>query len=220
NDIQAYGEDIYKRRANLNETQALLSEYKDKASQAEASVNALQAQYVDLVKNAEQLQAKIQVHHQKVLFKENNQASQAENLDSLKALVKDIKATIIQLKAQLGDMEKEIAEKASDRDRLLSALEDLSDDSEAAVQAKRTEYITALQKQSSLQNDLSQLEKDMANEAATLKKDQSDQTEKETTLADLKDQFTQSEADKETLGQEIETLLSQYQAKNQAVKAK
>src|SRR5699024_12087759 len=109
---------------------------------------------------AEQLQAKIQVHHQKVLFKENNHASQAENLDSLKAAVKDFKASIIQLKAQLGDMEKDIAEKTTDRDGLLSALEDLSDDSEAAVQAKRTEYITALQKQSSLQNDLSQLEKE------------------------------------------------------------
>src|SRR5699024_1292112 len=77
NDILAYGEDINKRRSALTETQAFLAEYKGKASEADESVNQLHEQYVDLVKNAEQLQAKIQVHHQKVLFKENNQASQA-----------------------------------------------------------------------------------------------------------------------------------------------
>lgn len=220
NDILAYGEDIHNRRAALTKTQASLTDYKGKATQADVSVNELHEQYVDLVKNAEQLQAKIQVHHQKVLFKENNQASQAENLDSLKVAVKDFKASIIQLKAQLGDMEKDIAEKTTDRDSLLSALEDLSDDSEAAVQAKRTEYIKALQKQSSLQNDLSQLEKDMANEAASVEKDQSDRSEKEATLADLKEQLAKAEADKASLGQEVEALLSQYQAKDQEVKAK
>src|SRR5699024_4558959 len=109
----------------------------------------------------------------------------------------------IQLKAQLGDMEKDIAEKTTDRDGLLTALEDLSDDSEAAVQAKRTEYITALQKQSSLQNDLSQLEKDIANEVASVEKNQSERTAKETTLADLKDQLEKAEADKVSLSQEI-----------------
>lgn len=220
NDIASYAEDISNRRTILSETQAALVDYKGQAAEAETAVNELQERYVDLVKNAEQLQAKIQVHHQQVLFKENNQASQAENLDSLKAAVKDFKTTIIQLKAQLGDMKKDISQKTADRDGLLSALEDLADDSETAVQARRTEYIAALQKQSLLQNDLSQLEKDMANEAATLEKDQSDRSEKEANLAELKDQLAQAVADKEVLGQEIEQLLGQYQAQDQAVKAK
>src|SRR5699024_10022513 len=57
-------------------------------------------------------------------------------------------------------------------------------------------------------------------EAASVEKDQSDRSEKEAALADLKDQLAKAEADKVRLSQEIESLLNQYQMKDQEVKAK
>ncbi len=220
NDIASYAEDIAKRRNNLTETQAQLTQYRAQTEEADEAVNQLQEAYVDLVKNAEQLQAKIQVHHQQVLFKENNQASQADNLDSLKASVQELKATIIQLKAQQADLQKEITNKTSERDDLVQAFEDLAVDSPEAVQARRTEYIEQLQKQSDLKNQITQLEKEMANEAEMAEKEQDNRSAMENRLSDLESALAKQEAEKTALAKEIETLLAQYQDKDDEVKAK
>lgn len=218
NDLASYVSDIDRRRQTLNETQTALSKYRTEASEADEKVNDLQSTYVDLVKNAEQLQAKIQVHHQQVLYKQNNQASQEDTLDDLKASVKAFQADIIQLKAKMSDMAKEIASQTEKRDEIAQSVNDLSSGGEDVVQARRTEYIEALQEQSNLKNQISQLEQEMANEAVNAEKDQSDRAEKETQIASLEEQLAKIQVEKETLAKQIEDLLSQYQQQSQLVK--
>jgi len=220
NDLASYAKDIAGRRQTLTETQEALTRWRAEANDMDDQVNLLQEQYVDLVKKAEQVQAKIQVHHQEILFKESNHANQASTLDDLKASVKALQQEIIQLTAKQTDMRKDIAVKTTDRDDLLTAYKDLAQDAAPdKIQARRTAYIEALQAQSALQNEMAQLEKDMANEAANAEKDQADRTLMTEKLADYRAQLTQLAADKEALATKIEGLLASYKEQQAAVKA-
>ncbi|HEL2057507.1 TPA: chromosome segregation protein SMC [Streptococcus suis] len=204
----------YELRSNLEQEN---QELKHKRHQLTEQIDREQAVLLDLTKLTSDLERKIEVHK---LESSQNESSKQEAQDRLQTLqekldktsqqvadktevIADLKSKLARIKQQIAELEKEIAYFSEDPEQVLDHL--------------REQYVTLLQEEADLSNNLTKVEQDIANQIHLTESKSEEvrrlQAEKETVDAEVASHQVERNQAESSLSQ----LLKDYQKQAQAV---
>lgn len=217
-DLAAYQEDIKTRKSQQSQYNEDLAKYRQEEADAEAQADQLNTDYIRLLREAESLKREIDLMDQEEAFNLKDKASQEDALAQAQSKVDRLHRDLTLVKAQVHDAKLSGDDKKAQRDASQAQLESLTASNEESIEAKRQDYIDAIQSQSQIKNQISQLEKDInlltQRQERFKQSRQSGQDKLERLRVDQEEKAQAMEAK----SQEVADLLTDYQNKAQKLK--
>jgi len=199
----------YQKREELEEENQTL---KKKRQDLQAQMAKDQGSLMDLTSLISDLERKLALSklesEQVALNQQEAQARLASLEDKRKALSKE-KA---EKEANLEQLEESLAENNKELNRLEAELLAFSDDPDQMIEILRERFVTLLQEEADVSNQLTRIENELEN-SRQLSQKQADQLEKlKEQLTTAKEKASQQQAELETAKEQVLKLLADYQA--------
>ena len=199
----------YQKREELEEENQTL---KKKRQDLQAEMAKDQGSLMDLTSLISDLERKLALSklesEQVALNQQEAQARLATLEDKRKALSKE-KA---EKEENLEQLEESLAENNKELNRLEAELLAFSDDPDQMIELLRERFVTLLQEEADVSNQLTRIENELEN-SRQLSQKQADQLEKlKEQLATAKEKASQQQAELETAKEKVQKLLADYQA--------
>ena len=199
----------YQKREELEEENQTL---KKKRQDLQAQMAKDQGSLMDLTSLISDLERKLALSklesEQVALNQQEAQARLASLEDKRKALSKE-KA---EKEANLEQLEESLAENNKELNRLEAELLAFSDDPDQMIEILRERFVTLLQEEADVSNQLTRIENELEN-SRQLSQKQADQLEKlKEQLTTAKEKASQQQAELETAKEQVQKLLADYQA--------
>ncbi len=199
----------YQKREELEEENQSL---KKKRQDLQAQMAKDQGSLMDLTSLISDLERKLALSklesEQVALNQQEAQARLATLEDKRKALSKEKS----EKEANLEQLEESLAENNKELNRLEAELLAFSDDPDQMIELLRERFVTLLQEEADVSNQLTRIENELEN-SRQLSQKQADQLEKlKEQLATAKEKASQQQAELETAKEQVQKLLADYQA--------
>lgn len=199
----------YQKREELEEENQSL---KKKRQDLQAEMAKDQGSLMDLTSLISDLERKLALSklesEQVALNQQEAQARLATLEDKRKALSKEKS----EKEANLEQLEESLAENNKELNRLEAELLAFSDDPDQMIELLRERFVTLLQEEADVSNQLTRIENELEN-SRQLSQKQADQLEKlKEQLATAKEKASQQKDELETAKEQVQKLLADYQA--------
>ena len=199
----------YQKREELEEENQTL---KKKRQDLQAEMAKDQGSLMDLTNLISDLERKLalsKLESEQVAL--NQQEAQAR-LTALEDKRKTLSTEKAEKEANLAQLEENLAENNKELNRLEAELLAFSDDPDQMIELLRERFVTLLQEEADVSNQLTRIENELEN-SRQLSQKQADQLEKlKEQLATAKEKASQQQAELETAKEKVQKLLADYQA--------
>lgn len=199
----------YQKREELEEENQTL---KKKRQDLQAQMAKDQGSLMDLTNLISDLERKLalsKLESEQVAL--NQQEAQAR-LTALEDKRKTLSTEKAEKEANLAQLEENLAENNKELNRLEAELLAFSDDPDQMIELLRERFVTLLQEEADVSNQLTRIENELEN-SRQLSQKQADQLEKlKEQLATAKEKASQQQAELETAKEKVQKLLADYQA--------
>ena len=199
----------YQKREELEEENQTL---KKKRQDLQAEMAKDQGSLMDLTNLISDLERKLalsKLESEQVAL--NQQEAQAR-LTALEDKRKTLSTEKAEKEANLAQLEENLAENNKELNHLEAELLAFSDDPDQMIELLRERFVTLLQEEADVSNQLTRIENELEN-SRQLSQKQADQLEKlKEQLATAKEKASQQEAELETAKEQVQKLLADYQA--------
>lgn len=199
----------YQKREELEEENQTL---KKKRQDLQAEMAKDQGSLMDLTSLISDLERKLalsKLESEQVAL--NQQEAQAR-LTALEDKRKTLSTEKAEKEANLAQLEENLAENNKELNRLEAELLAFSDDPDQMIELLRERFVTLLQEEADVSNQLTRIENELEN-SRQLSQKQADQLEKlKEQLATAKEKASQQQAELETAKEKVQKLLADYQA--------
>ena len=199
----------YQKREELEEENQTL---KKKRQDLQAQMSKDQGSLMDLTNLISDLERKLalsKLESEQVAL--NQQEAQAR-LTALEDKRKTLSTEKAEKEANLAQLEESLAENNKELNRLEAELLAFSDDPDQMIELLRERFVSLLQEEADVSNQLTRIENELEN-SRQLSQKQADQLEKlKEQLATAKEKASQQKTELETAKEQVQKLLADYQA--------
>lgn len=199
----------YQKREQLEEENQNL---KKKRQDLQAQMSKDQGSLMDLTNLISDLERKLalsKLESEQVAL--NQQEAQAR-LTALEDKRKTLSTEKAEKEANLAQLEESLAENNKELNRLEAELLAFSDDPDQMIELLRERFVSLLQEEADVSNQLTRIENELEN-SRQLSQKQADQVEKlKEQLATAKEKASQQKTELETAKEQVQKLLADYQA--------
>ena len=199
----------YQKREELEEENQTL---KKKRQDLQAQMSKDQGSLMDLTNLISDLERKLalsKLESEQVAL--NQQEAQAR-LTALEDKRKTLSTEKAEKEANLAQLEESLAENNKELNRLEAELLAFSDDPDQMIELLRERFVSLLQEEADVSNQLTRIENELEN-SRQLSQKQADQVEKlKEQLATAKEKASQQKTELETAKEQVQKLLADYQA--------
>ena len=199
----------YQKREELEEENQSL---KKKRQDLQVQISKDQGSLMDLTNLISDLERKLalsKLESEQVAL--NQQEAQAR-LTALEDKRKTLSKEKAEKEANLAQLEESLAENNKELNRLEAELLAFSDDPDQMIELLRERFVSLLQEEADVSNQLTRIENELEN-SRQLSQKQADQVEKlKEQLATAKEKASQQKAELETAKEQVQKLLADYQA--------
>ncbi|RSI76613.1 chromosome segregation protein SMC [Streptococcus mitis] len=199
----------YQKREELEEENQSL---KKKRQDLQVQISKDQGSLMDLTNLISDLERKLalsKLESEQVAL--NQQEAQAR-LTALEDKRKTLSKEKAEKEANLAQLEESLAENNKELNRLEAELLAFSDDPDQMIELLRERFVSLLQEEADVSNQLTRIENELENNRQLSQK-QADQVEKlKEQLVTAKEKASQQEAELETAKEQVQKLLADYQA--------
>ena len=199
----------YQKREELEEENQTL---KKKRQDLQAQMSKDQGSLMDLTNLISDLERKLalsKLESEQVAL--NQQEAQAR-LTALEDKRKTLSTEKAEKEANLAQLEESLAENNKELNRLEAELLAFSDDPDQMIELLRERFVSLLQEEADVSNQLPRIENELEN-SRQLSQKQADQVEKlKEQLATAKEKASQQKTELETAKEQVQKLLADYQA--------
>lgn len=199
----------YQKREELEEENQTL---KKKRQDLQAEMAKDQGSLMDLTSLISDLERKLalsKLESEQVALNQQEAQTRLATLEDKRKVLSKEKA---EKEANLEQLEKSLAENNKELNRLEAELLAFSDDPDQMIELLRERFVSLLQEEADVSNQLTRIENELEN-SRQLSQKQADQLEKlKEQLATAKEKASQQQAELETAKEQVQKLLADYQA--------
>lgn len=215
-DLEAYQKEHEEKRQAFEHLQEQLADDQVQLDQSEMKVNQLNAAYVQVVQKAEKASSRIQIANQKKEYQFLNQQSQQQTLEQLKTRLDQQKDEANALQAKERKQQEEVEAKQALYDRMKESLQQIKQEEGIDLESLRNDYISLLQRESDLKNQIQQIQKDLDQYEQQNLRFQKRKEEQEAQKKAFADQVNAHQKAWQEASDHVRSLVKTYQEKAQA----